>query len=664
MPLLQVSGVTAGPPVTITHPLNGRPHAEVKLGVTEVPWQPGDQVKLKFDLEKAPPEYLMTVERVGLRGGFIAVQLVGGTGGLSRDVEAKWYQDIPVETVVRELLDECGERLGTLDLPGTLPKWVRPAGPAHEALRAIMMRFPQRIWWMDHEGKVHAGAPKWEDFETELPLEQFDAAKGLYVVPFTPVLTANRRVTMTRGTEKVEKRVTRVEHRITEAYDYPRNSTHLRTVIQVGDGRDPGRYGLDTVTQQATRWTDYCALYPCEVLRDHGNHTLDLRPEHPLLPDMTEVRLVQPISGAKVKIRAGATVLLEFQGGDPARPVVTGYAASVLERFEIVTGRGQGVVIDDDRGQKSPDDHEYVRPHVQVVDAAGQLVELWAQSGKERVRVRDAAGQEFLMDAASGREQLEWRGKSGSLLRLDGVTGDVTLKATGKLDLQSGTAMNMQAGAAMTVQAGATLAVNSALATTVTAGAALTLSAGAVLTLGGAGIVMASTAGLSLGSAGRLKLTPGAGFEMSTPGEIKLETPMSASITSGDQLWLQSTHDLSVKSGGNVTLDSGGTLNMLAAGRVNVQTNADLSMTANQGTLAFGGAVTLSGAGVSVSASGTLTLGSFIEVNVDAPKVRLAGDKPVVRVGDTVTVIGSTSNGGTFNVTATLQEGSSVVGAG
>ena len=127
MALLQVSGIPAGPPSSITHPLIGRPVAQIRLGVTAVPWKPGDQVKLQFDLDQPPPDYLMTVVRVGVSEGFTSVQLVGGTGGLGKDIAAKFYRDIPVETVVREILQECGETVGDLNLPGTLPTWTRPA---------------------------------------------------------------------------------------------------------------------------------------------------------------------------------------------------------------------------------------------------------------------------------------------------------------------------------------------------------------------------------------------------------------------------------------------------------------------------------------------------------------------------------------------------------
>lgn len=429
MPLLEVSGYAAGPPSAVVHPLTGRPWADVTLGTTRVPWAAGDHVTMN---DERGTEYRMTVERVGPRGGFITARLVCGTGGLSLDVKEKYYRDIPAVTVVREIIEDAGEQVGDLDLPGTLPTWTRPRGPAHEALRAVMMRYPAHVWRMDPDGTVNVGVPEWPEHETPVRVESEDAATGLYTCEYTPTLQAGQHVTLTRGDEEIGKRVTRVQHTLTEVYDYPRPRVQVRTVVTASDGRDPGQDSLDALVQRATRWTDYTALYPCEVLRDHGDHTLDLRPEHPLMPELTRVRLIQPIAGAKVKIKAGAVVLLGFQAGDPARPVVLEYAAVALEKFEMVTGRGQGIVIDDDRGQASPENREYVRPHIRVVDAAGQQIELHAEKGRERVRVRDKAGQVIEM--------------------LPG-TGTITVQANTHVNVKAGTTATVQAAVSATVDA-------------------------------------------------------------------------------------------------------------------------------------------------------------------------------------------------------------------
>lgn len=411
-PLILVSGLAAGPPTTLTHPLTGRPWADVTLATTSAPWKAGDRVEAQVD---GGPVYQMTVERVGPRGGFAAARLVCGTGGLSRDIDAKWYRDIPAETVIREILEECGERVGTIDLPGILPAWLRPAGPAHDALRAVMMRYPDRVWRMDPDGAVHAGLPQWPEYGTPIRVESEDAAAGTFVTAFTPSLKAGDHATLTKGEEEIGKRVTRVTHSIEEVYAYPKPKLALRTLIGTGDGHDLGVSGIHQLAQHATRWTDYCALYPCEVIRDHGDHTLDLRPEHPLMPELTRVRLVLPVPGSRVKLRAGATVLLGFQAGDPARPIVQHYGDGTLERLELKTGLGQTVVIDDDRGKVSPEDKLYAQPRVTLRDAAGQTVELWAEKGQERVTVKDKAGQTLLLDPVAGRVTV--RGTSEVLVK-------------------------------------------------------------------------------------------------------------------------------------------------------------------------------------------------------------------------------------------------------
>ncbi|GGL15949.1 hypothetical protein [Deinococcus radiotolerans] len=426
MAVISAAGVPCGAPSSFTLPLTGRPWADLTLAQPGAPFAVGDRVQVAV---QDGPTFTLTVERIGPRGGFARVRLVGGTGGLSQDIEARYYRAIPAATVVREILADCGETPGDINLPGTLAAWVRAAGPAHEALRALMMRFPERVWRMDPDGRVHVEAPGWPDAPGAVAVETEDAAAGTFTVAFTPGLLPGMRVTLARGDELLAKRVTRVTHALDEVYGYPRPQVQQRTVIGTGDGQDQGVTGLEQAVQRAVRWVDYLALYEAEVIRDHGNHELDLRPMHPLLPEMTRVRLVQPLPGARVKLKAGGVVVLSFQAGDPSRPVALHYGACELELLEVSTGRGQVIRVDDDRGQVSPEDKLYQRPHVRVQDAAGQIVELWAQPGKERITVRDKAGQQLELNAAPGQERVTLRDQAGQLLDLNPVTGTVNVTA-------------------------------------------------------------------------------------------------------------------------------------------------------------------------------------------------------------------------------------------
>lgn len=421
MALISAGGYGAGAPSQFTLPLNGRPWADLQLAARSLPWQQGDAVEVAV---QGGPTYRMTVQHIGPRGGFMQVRLIGGSGGLAREVSAKQYRDIEAITVLRELLEECGEVPGTLSLPGRLPTWVRPAGPAHEALRALMMRYPSHVWQLAPDGRVHVGAPDWRDHEQAFPVESEDSAAGTFTGMLTPSLLPGVRLTMTRGEEKIVKRVTRVTHSMERVYAYPNSQTRLRTTVGTGDGQDRGVSGLEAVARRALHWVDYLGLYDCEIIRDHGDHTLDLRPMHPSLPELTRVRLVQPLPGAKVRLRAGGVVLLSFQGADPSRPVALHYGLAELELLEVATGRGQLLRLDDDRGQKSPDDSRYQRPHVLVQDAAGQRVELWAEPGAERVTVQDSAGQRIELDSAQNTLTI----KGGQSVKIES-SAEVTIKA-------------------------------------------------------------------------------------------------------------------------------------------------------------------------------------------------------------------------------------------
>ncbi|MFC5846743.1 hypothetical protein [Deinococcus petrolearius] len=432
MPLISVSGLPAGPPSTITHPLTGRPWADVTLALPSAPWAAGQQVEVELE---GGATYRMTVERIGPRGGFVSARLIGGTGGLGQTITAKYYRDIPAATVLREVLEECGEAAGTLDLPGTLSAWTRPEGPAHEAIRALMMRYPAYAWRMDPGGQVHAGVPKWPPHADPLRIEREDAAVGTYVCELRPSLLPDQHVTLTRGEEEIGKRVTRVTHAIDTLPGYGSPAPLLRTVVGTGDGEDLGVSGLEQAVRRTMRHTDYHALRPATIIRDHGNHEVDLEVLEAGWPQLVRVPLLVPLPGVQVKVKAGSPALLLFEQGDPAQPRAECRASATLEYIQLRTGKGQKVTLDDDRGGVSPEDKVYLKPFLKLEDQAGQKVELWAEEKKERVTVRDKAGQTVELLAQVGQERVTVRDKAGSTLVMDAVARAVTLTSAGNMTL-------------------------------------------------------------------------------------------------------------------------------------------------------------------------------------------------------------------------------------
>ena len=412
---------------TLTLPLTGRWTMDALLSGQDQKIQAGDAVTLAY---QGGITYKGYCERGGPDGSNWKALLVAGSGGLSTNIAARYYHDIPAATVVKDLLSECGEQAGEIDLPDNLPQWVRPAGPAQEALVAVLARYADRTWRFGPDGKVWVGKDGWKDWPQALPVEQDTehAAQGRYTTTMTPKLLPGYLVTFKRGRESIPKRAVRVMHR--------QSFTELRTEVQFADGTDKGIDALKRLAEQAVRHVDYMAVYPCKVLKDWGDMTLDLKPNHPRLPSMTHVKLVQPIAGARVKIKVGATVLLEFQHADAARPLVTGYGMADLELLEILTGKGQYLRIDDDRGLTT-DDKLYTTPHIRLQDMAGQSIELWAKKKEERIRITDKAGQIVELNAKLAAETVTVTHKTGSTLKML-TNGDVAVTPLGKLLLAGG----------------------------------------------------------------------------------------------------------------------------------------------------------------------------------------------------------------------------------
>ena len=103
------------------------------------------------------------------------------------------------------------------------------------------------------------------------------------------------------------------------------------------------RLALEKLVRNIMRRVDYLALYPAEVLADHGNNTWDLKPYDPRLPAAVKVKLAGGIPGVKVQVGKGAQVLLGFAGGNPKAPRVYLWEAASVEALTLTATK---VVID------------------------------------------------------------------------------------------------------------------------------------------------------------------------------------------------------------------------------------------------------------------------------------------------------------------------------
>lgn len=125
---------------------------------------------------------LMTCTRAGPYRGLWRVLLVGGSCGLSKELRPKYYSGIAASSVAGDLLSEVGETPGPLRLSGALERYVRQAGPAHEALNTLLLLFPDLTWRVTRSGLTQIDSPSWPDDSRELDILDRVPADGMVML--------------------------------------------------------------------------------------------------------------------------------------------------------------------------------------------------------------------------------------------------------------------------------------------------------------------------------------------------------------------------------------------------------------------------------------------------------------------------------------------------
>jgi len=82
----------------------------------------------------------------------------------------------------------------------------------------------------------------------------------------------------------------------------------------------------------------YEVLYPATVLRDHGDHHVDVRPLNQNMPSMVRVPYCVPIPGVRCRVKPGGVALVAFEEGDPSRPWVVAWERGELEFLRLEAG--------------------------------------------------------------------------------------------------------------------------------------------------------------------------------------------------------------------------------------------------------------------------------------------------------------------------------------
>jgi hypothetical protein len=102
---------------------------------------------------------------------------------------------------------------------------------------------------------------------------------------------------------------------------------------------------------------DFFASYPCRVVSQNEDGSLELKPDDPRVGAGLSAVPVRGLPGVVARVKTTARVLLTWEGGDPAKPIATLFEAHSLERLEVtasvqMTVTSPTVVLGQEEGAK------------------------------------------------------------------------------------------------------------------------------------------------------------------------------------------------------------------------------------------------------------------------------------------------------------------------
>jgi hypothetical protein len=109
--------------------------------------------------------------------------------------------------------------------------------------------------------------------------------------------------------------------------------------------------GLTRIVQAMLAPTDYHAAWPAKVVSQSAQGLLELVPDDPRLKSINNVPIRYGVPGVTATVRPGARVMLQFEQGDPSRPIATVWESASLIS---VTVKADKVYIGDDTGDVRP----------------------------------------------------------------------------------------------------------------------------------------------------------------------------------------------------------------------------------------------------------------------------------------------------------------------
>jgi hypothetical protein len=297
-------------------------HADV-----EVEGEEDDAITGSVDLEFEGITWSGTVRRGGVDNGRIVLLVVGGAGGLERELDPKYYVDATSALPLDDIIRECGESLSSSSAAEArsmqLARWTRRRERGGVSLADLASALGLD-WRVLPDGEVWVGTEAWSAATLEHDVIHVDPARDYRLLGVDAP-------TLVPGTTLDGRRVGYVLHTID-----PR-SVRSEVWLDPSEGRlsDRPKRWLERFLDRVLRRVDRTALYPARVVQQSADGTLEVQIDDQRWSSLTKVPIRPFVPGATIKVAGGARVLIGWEEADPRKPYAALWESGTLTDLTV-----------------------------------------------------------------------------------------------------------------------------------------------------------------------------------------------------------------------------------------------------------------------------------------------------------------------------------------
>lgn len=223
-------------------------------------------------------------------------RIVGGAGKLGEQLKDKYYDgQVSLQTAVKDIANEAGESVGTVDAGAFLQTYERLRGPCGSVLDRLAQTMSMQ-WWIGRDGMLAMSAARTSPLEASGVRENSDVDGSVILVEPSSLEIGGTYDGETVRHIRWQWSAKRFE---AQAYSVP---FIFRTPVT----------------------TQYDRLYSAKIDKQNGDGTVDVIAAGRF--GVTRVPLLTGVPGSKIEVRPGEVVTLGFFGGDPQAPFCVGHA--------------------------------------------------------------------------------------------------------------------------------------------------------------------------------------------------------------------------------------------------------------------------------------------------------------------------------------------------